>query len=705
MLLATLLAKGARAGDPYLRWSTISTPHFRVHYHSGLDAIAQRTATVAERVHAQLSRQMGWAPKIVTHVVLTDTSDSANGSAYAQPYNAIRLYVSAPEDMSTLADYDDWHVELVTHEYTHILQIDTMSGLSSLVNAIFGRLWVPNQYQPRWVLEGLAVAMESQHTGAGRLVSTHFDMYLRADTLEDNLATLDEVSQSPRRWPSGDIWYLYGSKFIAWILDTYGPDTFATVAKSYGAEPVPWGGLNRAIKRATSRTYPELYEAWQASLRDKYTQQAAAIRARGLREGVRLTHGARVASSPRFLPGKCSPAGQPELVYFRDDGFNRGGYYRVPAELGHGDEFSIVTRAAGNVVSVLADCSMIFDAVAPSRRAYWLSDLFRLRGGLSTPSGDDLRRERLTVGARAREPDASPDGRRLAYVTNHNGTSTLRIADLTADGQLENEQRLVPSAEFEQAYTPRFSPDGRRIAYSAWTKGGYRDVRVVDVASGEFFEVTHDRAIDQQPSWSPDGKTLYFTSDRSGVANVYAYELASGRLRQVTNVINGAYMPQVSADGRTLVYLGYTSAGFDLFRLALDERRFLEPAAPSERPDGRVTLPAQTWPVGSYNPLRTLGPRAYEIRYGTGTFGQALVLRTEGADAASLHAFEAEVTFETEGPEWKGRLNYWYQGLPFDMSLGVFRNVAPRRGGYRVGEVYETVKEYYYGGSAAVVYN
>src|SRR5450432_2645215 len=94
----------------------------------------------------------------------------------------------------------------------------------------------------------------------------------------------------------------------------------------------------------------------------------------------------------------------------------------------------------------------------------------------------------------------------------------------------------------------------------------------------------HDRALDQQPTWSPDGKTLYFVSDRTGIANVYAYDLATHALVQVTNVLTGAYMPAISNDGRTLVYVGYRSGGFDLFELPLDPTRFLEaPAALDDR--------------------------------------------------------------------------------------------------------------------------
>jgi hypothetical protein len=690
----------ARAGDPYLEWSTVSTPHFRVHYHSGLEEIAQRAATIAEHTHGVLVPQLGWAPNQPTEVVIGDDSDSANGFAYALPYNTIRLFVSAPEDMSSLNDYDDWQLELITHEYTHTLHVDNMSGLPALLNALLGKAVAPNQRQPRWILEGLAVAMESEHTSAGRLRSAHFDMYLRADVLAGNLAGLDELSHSPRRWPGGDLWYLYGGKFVAWISETYGPDTFARVASDYGAFIVPWG-INRSIRRATGRTYPELYAGWKASLEERYAAEAAAIRQRGLREGRPITRGGRFAARPRFVPAACSSSGAEELVYYRDDGLNRPGYYRVPAAPGAGEEFEILTRANGTTASMLADCSLVFDAVAPSRRNYYFSDLFRLPSGVRSPAGSDLRRERLTIGARAREPDVSADGRLITYVTNRAGTTTLRIAELTAEGRLDNARRLVPSARFDQAFTPRFSPDGTRVAYSSWSRGGYRDIRIVDVATGSFSEITHDRAIDQQPSWSPDGKTLFFSSDRSGVSNIYAYDVDQAALSQVTNVITGAYMPVISADGRTLVYVGYTIRGFDLYSLPLDRARFLPapPAPPHE--DHRANLPARKWPVSPYSPARSLRPRSYRVDYGTGTFGNALTLTTRGADAVGHHAFAAAATLESEGPEWRASFDYDYGRLPFVLRTSFFRTALPRKG-YRIGEEPETVTEHIFGASTGI---
>ena len=81
---------------PYLKWHTIETAHFRINYYSGEEEIAQTVARLAEDIHGRLAPAVGWTPKARTEILLTDDSDAANGSATALPYNAIRLYVTAP---------------------------------------------------------------------------------------------------------------------------------------------------------------------------------------------------------------------------------------------------------------------------------------------------------------------------------------------------------------------------------------------------------------------------------------------------------------------------------------------------------------------------------------------------------------------------------------------------------------------------------
>jgi dipeptidyl aminopeptidase/acylaminoacyl peptidase len=713
-VVSSSVALHAAAGDPALRWWTLESPHFRLHYHDGLAPLAQRIAGLSERAHETLAPLLGARAGEITQIVLSDESDEANGVASARPYNSIRLLVSAPDDMSPLADYDDWYDELVTHEYTHVLHLDNTAGLPAILNAIFGKLYTPNDWQPRFLIEGLGVLMESEHTTGGRLQSSQFEMFLRADVLDRRFVPLDQLSHLPRRWPSSHLAYVYGSRFLAWIAETYGQGIFAAVADDYGRDLIPFG-INRAIRRATGRTYPELYAAFRSDVEREVGRFAAAIRARGLREGVRLTRAGRIAATARFLPRHCSelvngagPANGDSrapnwLLYHLNDGHEPGGVHALPLTANADGERRLITRASGQSLTIAPDCALVFDSVAPSRRRHQLSDLFQLDPKTRAESGLERARRRLTVGRRARSPELSPDGRRIAYVTNRAGTTTLRIAERGAGGMLERERVLVPSARYEQAFTPRFSPDGKQLVYGAWTRGGYRDLRLVDLERGSFRELWHDRAIDQQPSWSPDGKTLYFSSDRSGVSNIYAYELSTGALRQVTNVLTGAYYPEVSPDGRTLVYVGYDSFGYDLYALPLEPARFLAPPPPTERAAASPAIAPAGYPVKPYSALPTLRPYAYGLSYGTGTFGNALTLRTVGADAIRRHAFTASLTLESEGSEWQGSIDYAYNRLPFALHATLFRSVAPRAD-YRVGVDSEVVSERLVGLSTAVQY-
>ncbi|MBX3185295.1 MAG: PD40 domain-containing protein [Polyangiaceae bacterium] len=719
VLFAALVLTGAKtshAGDPRLHWRTVETPRFRVHYPMGLDDIAQRVADMAEITHARLSPQLGWQPRELTHIVVTDDTDSSNGSANVRPYNIIRLFVSAPDDMSVLGDYDDWLWMLLTHEHTHVLHLDNRSGIPELLNGILGKSYTPNQAQPRWIIEGLAVALESQHSGAGRRRSSMFDMYLRADVISDNMARLDQLSSVPRRWPGGNLWYLYGGYFVGWILDTYGVDTFATVSADYGANIIPWG-INRSIKKATGRTYVELYQSWQAHLRREYGAQVAEVARRGLREGARLTHRGRIVSRPRVVPRcfRTDPDSElDELVFHADDGDRPGGIYRArlqtPTTLKQDGE--LITRTgAPDGISFDADCALVYDDVARSRRHYYYNDLFALPRGKTNPRGLSPARERWTTGRRARGADVSPDGRQVVYVTNHKGTTTLRVADITAgstsdpDGKLVRERALMKSRRYGQVFTPRFSPDGKRVAFSLWTQGGYRDIAVLDIATKKITRLTRDRAQDLQPAWSPDGSRLYFVSDRTGIANVYAYDLEQRRLRMVTNVRTGAYMPEPSSDGRTLYYVGYTEQGYDLYALPLDEGRFLDaPPAKTARPDPPFSPSGRRYPVRSYSALETIGPRSYLAEIGPGSFGQSLTVSAAGSDAVGLHAFNAAITVETNQGEPSVSASYSYFGLEPTMTLSAFRRAVPR-GGFRYGGEDLLVTEHVTGISSGLRYS
>lgn len=428
--------------DPSQDYYTLETPHFRIHYPRVLEPVADDVADTMEEVHERMVPVLGHRPTEVTHVLLTDGTESANGSATALPYNAVRLFATAPDDMSPLADYDDWFLELTTHEYTHILHIDNISGLPALLNVVLGKTSAPNQLQPRWILEGLAVLEESEHTSGGRNRSAIFDMYLRANVLEDRIAGLDRISHGPRRWPMGNFWYLYGSRFLTWIHKTYGEHTMRTIAADYGKQIIPFG-INRSIRRATGRTYEELYDGWKQHLQRLYKDQIDKATAQGgLREGHRLTHHGRTTARPRWVPQGVRRAPKiPEVLYYLEDGHHRPGFHRlfVPnaRESWESDRDLWVRTAGEGSASFSRDGALFFSSLEPHKKVYSYSDLFRLGAGKASPDGDEPERERLSEAQRAIDPDARFDGRQLTFAINRRGTQYLAVADLNGDGTME----------------------------------------------------------------------------------------------------------------------------------------------------------------------------------------------------------------------------------------------------------------------------
>jgi hypothetical protein len=691
--LVFVAAAARAADDPELVWHSIETPHFRITYYSGEDEIAQHVADLVEAIHRRLEPAIGWAPGERTEIVLTDVTDSANGSATALPYDAIRLYVTAPDDFSPLGDYDDWYQELVTHEYTHILHLDHIHGIPAIINALIGKSLAPNQVQPRWLLEGLAVYEESTRTSGGRLRSSQWNMWMRADVLENNIAPLDVFSNTPRRWPQGNIWYLYGSFFMQWVAETYGEDSIRRMIDDYGGWPVPYG-MNRSIKRASGKTFEQMYPSFIETLKREYKAQAEAVRARGLREGVRLTSGGNTVEHPRFIPKNAWKDHQGEVIYYRDDGHSRAGLYAVPLVrspdgrvVGSRErDRELLIRTNGTATAGFEpDGSVVFNSVDFTNNLFAYFDLFEIGAGKKSPSGMDERANRLSTGWRTFDPDVSPDGRRVVFTSNHRGTTYLEISDLTPQG-LKNTRTLVHGASFDQAFTPRWSPDNQHVAYSSWTKGGFRDIRIVDTKDGSYEEVTHDRAIDADPVYSPDGKTLYFSSDRSAIMNVYAYDVATKALKQVTNVVNGAYQADVSADGKTLVYVGYTCLGYDLYAMALDPASFLDaPPSIEDRPPPPPP-PADPGLAGpGAHPPDTGAPRNFTGSISPGNFGYEADLTIQGTDISGHHSFQLTLDAPFAQAEFEPNFQYTYGGLPVDLQFSVFRVVNPQTSGYQIG--------------------
>lgn len=130
-----LPSHGASWLDPNLKWKTIETPHFSIHYYPKLEKVARKMVPIVEEVYERLSPILKHTPDLKTNVVLLDTSDFANGETTVMPNPNVMIYVADGGGNIRPVAYETWLKYVFLHEYTHVLHLDTVEGGAKFSNS------------------------------------------------------------------------------------------------------------------------------------------------------------------------------------------------------------------------------------------------------------------------------------------------------------------------------------------------------------------------------------------------------------------------------------------------------------------------------------------------------------------------------------------------------------------------------------------
>jgi Tol biopolymer transport system component len=149
----------------------------------------------------------------------------------------------------------------------------------------------------------------------------------------------------------------------------------------------------------------------------------------------------------------------------------------------------------------------------------------------------------------------SPDGKRIVFASNRSGPREIWVCD--ADGR-----NAVQLTHFGGPITgtARWSPDGRWIAFDSRPRGT-PDVFVIGAEGSGLRRLMDQQREDEssnrkgmwQPSWSADGKWIYFSSDRSGRFEIWRMPWGGGAAEQVTK--EGGSSAYASRDGKWIYYV------------------------------------------------------------------------------------------------------------------------------------------------------
>jgi Tol biopolymer transport system component len=185
-------------------------------------------------------------------------------------------------------------------------------------------------------------------------------------------------------------------------------------------------------------------------------------------------------------------------------------------------------------------------------RGFYDTDIWKVEA--PGPKNEGRPATKLIATTRLEEaPQFSPDGGLLAFASTRT-TAAAQIWICRPDGTA-----CTQVTSFDVACgTPRWSADGRQIVFDA-APDGHGDIFTVEISTRLVRRITATPSWESVPSWSRDGRWIYFASDRTASWQIWKVPAEGGSTVQVTSA--GGFAAQESTDGRQVYYTKPSSAG------------------------------------------------------------------------------------------------------------------------------------------------
>ncbi|HSA54717.1 MAG TPA: hypothetical protein VLE53_03390, partial [Gemmatimonadaceae bacterium] len=482
-------------------WKVVETDHFLIHYYPEEREGVMHAAMMAERSYARLARMLNHQFREKKPLILyRSRGDFAQnnvtgdlGEGVGGVTEALRHRILLP----FTGDYKSFE-HVLAHELVHAFQYDIFArgragnGLQTLAQV----------EPPLWLMEGMA---EYLSLGPGHVIT---QAWVRDAALNGNLPTIEQMTLEPGRYFP----YRYGEALWEYVGGRWGDDVIGAIMNA-----VPNVGIERAFKRELGLDLEELSDEWREAMQTKHLPQVAQLdRARKFSEALlnqRKTGG--------FAQLFIAPALSPD----------------------------------GSLITFIALGSFLRGEVFPD---LWLGDAEtgrRIKRLVKSTTTADFEELRLLYSQSA----FSPDGKRLAFTAQRDGRDIMHVMDV-------ERRKILKSFDvgLEWVTGPSWSPDGKQIVVSG-TYTGLTDLFVIDYATGNLRRLTNDKFGDLQPSWSPDGRTIAFATERGettdldllkfGQWQIALYDLATGGVTVIPAQDGLNINPQWAPDGKSIAFV------------------------------------------------------------------------------------------------------------------------------------------------------
>ena len=533
VLLLVPVTEAQYFGRNKVQWESfdfkvLQTEHFDIYYYDQEADVVHDVARMSERWYARLSRVFNHSFKKKPIVLYANSADfhqtTTTGGQLGEGTGGFTDAFMNRVVLPLTGDYAQ-NDHVLGHEMVHVFQYD----IAATANQNRRRFVL--EALPLWIIEGMA-----EYFSKGR-VDPLTSMWIRDATIHDRMPNLRELTRDRRYFP-----YRYGQALMAYIGARFGDE--AVVRYFHAAGVV---GPEDAVERALGISHKQLFSDWAESSRELYGP-------------IVQTRTAELAGP---LVGR-KPDPPPAEPATDEKERRRRRRRQGSTELNVGPALS----PDGRYIAFL------------SARELFSIDLFLADAKTGkiirklVSSGRDPHFESLrfieSAGA------WSPDSRRIAFITFSRGDNFLSFVDVETR---RIEHVKVPG--LEAIINVAWSPDGRTIALAGQTTG-VSDLFLYDVDSKQVRRLTADKYADLQPSFSPDGKTIVFATDRGADTileqlqftnmRLATIDVATGQIREISAFPGAKHInPQWGADGRSIYFISNPEGIPDVYRITYPE--------------------------------------------------------------------------------------------------------------------------------------
>ncbi|OUW60187.1 MAG: hypothetical protein CBD58_05060 [bacterium TMED198] len=528
-----------------LDWKTIKSENFRVHYHQGLENIAQKGLSYAEQIYPTLLKQSGIKSTPIMDIIFTSEDEILNG--FAVWTNQTFIWVDQNDAAVWLED-GKWLYQVLAHELQHLIYFNAVDT------------WLPEPFGmiysdvPSWFVEGLAEYMtEKWRPYRG-------DLYHKIHAYKGKMMSMGDP-------------HMDGYSKLLLLANDYGDSSIVKILNH--RDGLGLYSFEDAFKENIGLSIDQFEDYWRRKMNTyfySYKAQKESYKDLGVTSKLPINS---LGSGFKFSPDslKIAMIGkdnkdqyfQSLIVATQDTSQNNNdtsfSLFKIFRHVEEKDSTDSKKKKSPSYKKVEYDHGRFHQSMS------WTSDNSKLayskyRFGKNGSMIFDIKvldlikKEStwITNNERASYPIWDKDDKKLYYVSHTNSCSNIFMVDTrTLDKKkITNHHK----DEDVQILSLSLSPSGKKLAFAMSKENGNLDIYTLNLNSFDNIErQTSAKEVDYLPIWI-NKNTIVFTSHRDNTTpNLFSVDIRSKEINKITDAFGAVWGIQVAPGGNSIISL------------------------------------------------------------------------------------------------------------------------------------------------------